>query len=88
MFTRKNRYATERQLNHMVDLIESKIAEKAAYQADLLKFYRQTVQRHSEELNMLAKIVIEAGLIVELDKEKDNSVVEYLDTKWKIKKVK
>ena len=87
MFKRKE-YITERQLNHVTDLISQQIRNVQCNDTELLKYYRDTVQRHSREINLLLKIVTEAGLIKEFNDETDNSVVEYLGTKWKIKKVK
>lgn len=88
MWIRKEEYVTERQLNHITNLISQQIRDVARNDTELLKYYRQIVQRHSQEINFLLKIVKESGLIQEFNSETDNSVVEYLDTKWKIKKVK
>lgn len=88
MFLRKNKYVTEEQFNRIANRLSADITSKALYTTDLLNFYRQSVQKHSEELTALRAIIKEAGLIVELKDETDNSVVEYLGTKWKVKKVK
>jgi uncharacterized protein YihD (DUF1040 family) len=85
---KKKEYVTEQQLNHITNLIHNRIQDVASKDTELLKYYRQTVQRHSEEINFLLKIIKEAGLVQEFNSETDNSVVEYLGTKWKIKKVK
>lgn len=88
MWVKKKQYVTEEQLATLLARIDRRLDTVELNDTDLLKYYRETVRRHSEEINLLLKIVSEAGLIKEFNNETDNSVVEYLGTKWKIKKVK